>query len=66
MSLFGRYVKPIKDFESTMDIITQKDLMAAYKIKSINKGYLPFSLGYHWRNSKSQNQQLVVKKPIEP
>jgi hypothetical protein len=49
-----------------MDIITQKDLMAAYKIKSINKGYLPFSLGYHWRNSKSQNQQLVVKKPIEP
>ena len=66
VSLFGKYIKPIKDFESTMDIITQKDLMAAYKIKSINKGYLPFSLGYHWRNSKNQNQQLVVKKSIEP
>ena len=62
VSLFGRYVDPIKDFESTMDIITQEDLRSAYKNKKINKGYLPFSLGYHWRNSKKQNQQFAIRK----
>ena len=61
-SLFGRYVNPIKDFESTMSIITQEDLRSAYDDNSLNKGYLPFSLGYHWRNRKNQNQQFSVKK----
>ena len=61
-SLFGRYVNPIKDFESTMSIITQEDLRNAYDDNSLNKGYLPFSLGYHWRNRKNQNQQFSVKK----
>jgi len=61
-SLFGNYIDPIKDFESTMDIITQEDLRSFYLDQTLNKGYLPFSLGYHWRDSKKQNQQLVIKK----
>tara|TARA_Y100000746_G_C15349139_1_gene385154 strand:- start:267 stop:911 length:645 start_codon:yes stop_codon:yes gene_type:complete len=60
--LFGNYIDPIKDFESTMDIITQEDLRSFYLDQTLNKGYLPFSLGYHWRDSKKQNQQLVIKK----
>ena len=62
VSLFGRYRDPIKDFASTMDIITQEDLRQDYKKKDLNKGSLPFSLGYHYRNRKNQNQQLAVKK----
>ena len=62
VSLFGRYRDPIKDFASTMDIITQEGLRQDYKKKDLNKGSLPFSLGYHYRNRKNQNQQLAVKK----
>jgi len=54
---FGKYVKPIKDFEHKNDILYQKDLELLYRRGSIK---LPFSLGYHWRNGDEQNQMLIL------
>lgn len=53
---FGKYVKPIKDFEHKNDILYQKDLELLYKKGSVK---LPFSLGYHWRDANEQNQMLI-------
>ena len=58
VNLFGVYVMPIKDFSENR---FQKDLSEAYLNKTLNKGKLPFSLGYHW-GSKAQNQMLYIKK----
>jgi len=54
---FGKYVKPIKDFEHNNDILFQKDLEILYKKGSTK---LPFSLGYHWRDANEQNQMLMT------
>ena len=54
---FGKYVKPIKDFEHNNDILFQKDLELLYKKGSTK---LPFSLGYHWRDANEQNQMLMT------
>ena len=59
MRYFGSYVKPIKDFESVMNIVYQEDLLKVYN--SVYKEKLPFSLGYHWRDASDQNQMLLIK-----
>tara|TARA_B100000902_G_scaffold302663_1_gene290658 strand:- start:6616 stop:7842 length:1227 start_codon:yes stop_codon:yes gene_type:complete len=55
---YGKYVKPIKDFEKNHDILYQKDLEVRYKKGSTK---LPFSLGYHWRDASEQNQMLMIR-----
>jgi hypothetical protein len=56
---FGSYVKPISDFKATMNIIYQDDLEEFYKTSQTEN--LPFSLGYHWRESSYQNQMLITR-----
>jgi hypothetical protein len=56
VTLYGEYVKPVKDFD---DGKYQADLDSAYK-KS-KREPLPFSLGYHWGTNK-QNYMLLKRK----
>jgi len=58
--LYGKYAKPIDDFQSTY--LFQKDLDEKYKTEDVNP--LDFSLGYHWR-SGNQNWVLYVKRIAE-
>jgi len=46
--LFGRYARPIKDFNYGY----QKDLDAAYR-QVANVAVLPFPFGYHWQQGRS-------------
>jgi len=55
VTLYGEYVKPVKDFS---DEKFQPDLDSAYKTGK--KEPLPFSLGYHWGTDK-QNYMLLKK-----
>lgn len=55
--LYGKYEKPISDFQSTY--LFQKDLDEEYQAGGVKP--LDFSLGYHWR-SGNQNWMLYVKK----
>lgn len=55
-NLYGKYAKPIEDFQSTY--LFQKDLDNKYKTEEVKA--LDFSLGYHWR-SGNQNWVLYVK-----
>ena len=58
---FGSYVKPVADFEKSMDIVYQKDLEEFYKNNKEQR--LPFSLGYHWKSPSDQNQMAIFRKP---
>lgn len=57
--LYGVYVKPISDFESTY--LIQNDLKKIYDAAGEDIKPLPFSLGYHWRSGE-QNQLLFIRK----
>ena len=59
LECFGNYIKPVADFEKSMDIIYQKDLEEFYKNNKKQK--LPFSLGYHWKSPLHQNQMLISR-----
>jgi hypothetical protein len=56
--LYGKYVKPVDDFEG----VDQLDLKKAYS-DSTKIQKLPFSLGYHW-GTNDQNLMFSVKKYI--
>ncbi len=58
VSLYGVYVKPIKDFSKNR---FQTDLEKAYNNDKYFAGDLPFSLGYHW-GTELQNQMTYKKK----
>lgn len=58
-NLYGVYVKPISDFESTY--LIQNDLKKIYDAGGEEIKPLPFSLGYHWRSGE-QNQLLFIRK----
>ncbi|MFQ3575669.1 MAG: hypothetical protein SNJ77_04465 [Cytophagales bacterium] len=56
--LYGKYVKPVKDFSG----VDQPDLRKKYESDSTVKP-LPFSLGYHW-GTQNQNLMKMTKKGI--
>ena len=49
LTLFGRYSRPVKDFNYGF----QPDLEAAYHDASAAAHELPFSFGYHWKDGAS-------------
>jgi len=58
--LYGKYTKPIKDFNFGF----QPDLDAAYKVPGAARP-LPFRFGYHWKDGAS-NVQIAVRKTAQP
>ena len=48
MRLFGRYARPIRDFNYGY----QHDLAAAYRTSG-KVADLPFPFGYHWQDGRS-------------
>jgi hypothetical protein len=58
VKLYGRYVKPVKDFKWVFDT----KLAAAYTTDSANVNPLAFSLGYHWGNKNEQNLMKAERR----
>ena len=59
VTLYGRYTKPVPDFNYGY----QKDLEQAYT--AANPPELPFSYGYHWRDGHF-GVMLALRNPTEP
>ncbi len=58
-TLYGGYVKPVKDFGSGT---YQGDLRDAYAKDSVHVKKLSYSLGYHWQNQAGQNLMKAERK----
>jgi hypothetical protein len=59
IQLYGKYVKPVKDFSG----VEQLDLRRAYENDTTVKA-LPFSLGYHW-GTQNQNLMKFARKNLK-
>jgi hypothetical protein len=59
ISLYGSYIKPVKDFGPGA---YQTDLKTVYEQDSSHIKKLSYSLGYHWQNQAGQNLMKAERK----